>query len=385
MPSVAYHSDADALEFAARAKPEQQYVCPECNRKVAYVPTHKRGESDVRSFFRYDNCGHRGVLVDENTGGGSGGGGAGGESERHKRRKYDALQVALTLFPEADYALEEDIGDKRPDAKLVFDTPHPQYGKGLAIEYQHKNEGKDIEATQEYFAKREFTTVWLWDGQFDYSSSPPDIDFYGGEVYTPWPDAVPDHYGSDIVTHRHYFAQTKFEYEPKGDPSPVLPPEYGMQFVDMNMLIKNSKGTHEHKLSEIRDGAEQLPPVTFVKDAERFIYKKHFQGQIRERVAEFHNRVERGFAYKSEEYIKEVRDSLSGGNVRITTGPWVEVLLARKASVAYGDDAEIYRCENCNEKQLGDPISDAENVRSIRCRHCGEWNVQKNIHKGVKA
>lgn len=199
MPSVAYDADDKKLAFAARAGSSGNYVCPDCRVDVSYVSSHKRGkDTQVRAFFRYYQCPHRGEgSVSEPKDGAGGPGGGGGEDDKHKKRKYDALNEALAVFPAAEYALEEPITNsetgetRRPDAKLVFATPDEKYGKGLVIEYQNKNESKDREAVQKFFAQEEYTTIWLWDGQFDYTGQSPDIDLMGGEVYTPWPDAVP--------------------------------------------------------------------------------------------------------------------------------------------------------------------------------------------------
>jgi len=195
MPYVAYQPESDDIHFVEQATPEDDYVCIDCPESVEYVRSHLRnsGSGDstrVSAHFRYSNCAHGTVdEVSDGTGGGGGGGGA-GETQLHKRRKRAALHEALQRFPAADYGTEYSVGSKRADALLEFEDPHEEYGKGLVIEYQHKNEGKDIEATQEHFARHEYTTVWLWEDQFTFSSSIPDIDLFGGEVYTPWPDAV---------------------------------------------------------------------------------------------------------------------------------------------------------------------------------------------------
>ena len=200
MPSVALNKESGKKEFAARAKSERRYVCPKCKQKVAFVRSHRRGkdETKVRPFFRYDNCTHKGQkTVRESADGGAGGNG--GEDPKHIRRKEDAMNYALNIFPDADYRLEKQVGErdsemgiKQADALIVFDEPDEKYGKGLAIEYQNKNESKNRAATEKHFAKHHYTTIWLWDEQFDYSKSPVDVDLYGGEVYTPWPDAVPE-------------------------------------------------------------------------------------------------------------------------------------------------------------------------------------------------
>jgi hypothetical protein len=187
MAFTAEHADTGDIHNVAQADPDDDYLCLDCANEVAYVRQHVRatptgGNTTVASHFR---CG----CV--NGGGGGGGGGGVHESRIHKRRKRDALQEAVNRFEAADFDTEAYLGEKRADALLTFDEPHEQYGKGLVIEYQHKNEGKDINATEQHFARREYTTVWLWEDQYTYDSAVPDIDLFGGRVYTPWPDAVP--------------------------------------------------------------------------------------------------------------------------------------------------------------------------------------------------
>jgi len=187
MAFTAEHADTGDIHNVAQADPDDDYLCLGCGNEVAYVRQHVRAtptgdNTTVASHFR---CG----CAD----GGRGGGGGGGvhESRIHKRRKRDALQEAVNRFEAADFDTEAYVGKKRADALLTFDEPHEEYGKGLVIEYQHKNEGKDINATEQHFARREYTTVWLWEDQYTYDSAVPDIDLFGGRVYMPWPDAVP--------------------------------------------------------------------------------------------------------------------------------------------------------------------------------------------------
>lgn len=197
MPYTALHSDTGDIHFTGQASANDQYLCIDCEESVEYVQSHFRElangtETRVTEHFRYSNCVHGTVdSVSDGTGAGGGAGGGGGESELHERRKKAALAEACMRFSASYWDDEVDIGSKRADALLVFEDPHEEYGKGLVIEYQHKNEGKDIQETEKHFAQHEYTTVWLWEDQFTFESSIPDIDLFGGRVYTPWPDAVP--------------------------------------------------------------------------------------------------------------------------------------------------------------------------------------------------
>lgn len=193
MPFVAKNCDTDEVVITNDADPLANFACLDCDQTVAYVREHHREGVDgtVSAFFRYDNCGHLGITPSESDYTGSGGGGS-GESKIHKRRKWTALQVALNRFDHSDYSTEKHIGSKRADAVLEFDEPHEEYGRGLVIEYQHKNESKDIVKTERHFAEYEYTTLWLWEDQFKSLDGVPEVDLFGGRVCTPWPYAVPE-------------------------------------------------------------------------------------------------------------------------------------------------------------------------------------------------
>jgi len=209
MAFTARHAETDDLHNVALADPEAEYRCLDCDEELSYVRQHLRtlpsgGTTAVTAHFSHQGGG----------GGSACGGGGGGETDIHKRRKRDALQEAVNRFDAADYGTEVYIGDKRADALLEFEEPHSEYGKGLVIEYQHKNEGKDIAATEQHFAKNEYTTVWLWEDQYTYDSEIPEIDFFSGRVYTPWPDAVPP---ADTWRGRGLDAEKRAEWETAHD------------------------------------------------------------------------------------------------------------------------------------------------------------------------
>jgi len=195
MTWTATHSESGEIHFPKQADHTDSYECIDCGEPVQFVRSHerdpkKKSKHRVSAHFRRHQCGC-GSGDGSITGSGGNGDGGTGESELHKRRKRAALQEATERFPAAEYDTERYIGEKRADAFIKFEEPHQEYGKGLVIEYQHKNENKDIEGTQTYFAEYQYTTVWLWEAQFDFSSEIPAIDLFGGDVYTPWPDAVP--------------------------------------------------------------------------------------------------------------------------------------------------------------------------------------------------
>lgn len=210
MPVVAKNRDTGELVIIEDADPLANFVCPDCDQTVAYVREHHREGVDdtVSAFFRYDNCPHLGSKTSESEHDHSGGGGN-AEDPIHRRRKWTALQVALNRFDHSQYSTEKYIGSKRADAVLEFDEPHEEYGRGLVIEYQHKNESKDIVKTERHFAEYEYTTLWLWEDQFKSLDGIPEVDLFGGRVFTPWPYAVPEQ--SDWSDLDHYiYPESKY-------------------------------------------------------------------------------------------------------------------------------------------------------------------------------
>lgn len=193
MAWVAKNADTGDIVMIEDADAEAEFSCPDCDAPVSYVREHRRKsvEGTVGPFFRFYDCAHAGVTPSESSGGGGGGGGP-AESDIHKQRKWTALQEAIDEYGYSSYSTEKRIGSKRADAVLQFQEPHPEYGRGFVIEYQHKNESKDIPATEQHYARYEYTTLWLWESEFKSLTGVPEVDLFGGRVCTPFPYAVPE-------------------------------------------------------------------------------------------------------------------------------------------------------------------------------------------------
>jgi len=162
-------------------QPDPDLTCMDCQEPMHVVPEHVR-EDDVfvsRHFSHNPKTGARDCSL-------------GGESEIHNRRKTIALSKALIEFDGecAEWGVEEQIGSKWADSYVWFTQPHPKYGHGLAIEYQHRNTSKNRDESTENYLNEGVTTVWLWGEQF---TSNEDVDLFGGEVIPVWPTAVPEH------------------------------------------------------------------------------------------------------------------------------------------------------------------------------------------------
>jgi hypothetical protein len=115
-----------------------------------------------------------------------------------------AMRALLDRFDYERYTTEEHIDGKRCDALVVLEDPHETYGDGFVVEYQHKNEQKDIEATERHYARNNLTTLWLWEDEFSFEGVVPDVDLFDGRVFTPWPQTVPtcDEWSGTAKTHR---------------------------------------------------------------------------------------------------------------------------------------------------------------------------------------
>lgn len=405
MPYTAYHPDTEDIHFAAQADPESTYLCIDCKEGVQFVRSHTRdlpsaGETRVSPHFRYSNCAHGTVsTVSEGSGGGGGGGGS-GESELHKRRKRAALQEALERFPSADYGTEVTIGDKRADALLDFEEPHEEYGKGLVIEYQHKNEGKDIPATQQHFAKHEYTTVWLWEEQFTFSSSIPDINLFGGEVYTPWPDAVPpmeqwsglghaqEKQAKWRQAHRRGLTNVVVEAEIVKDWVVKTPKEHWSE-TDWKERFpdENNPSERDYRL-QVAIGSDPssisvpatIPADWFWPTPKEYWEQQHWSNRFR------YSNIDWRYRYTGSERLREIYwgDSDEWSlQADIPIFQWVleegrDTGLLAKLRSAYHDGVAKRegklpkQCPHCDHNELHRPIADGEIARGSTCSSCGE-------------
>jgi|APHM01.1.fsa_nt_gi hypothetical protein len=199
MPAIAKHNQTDELHDVEVAKPREKYTCPhDCDGGAAYVRSHTRQKNGdierVNAHFRYYECEHGIQTEKQSASGTSDTGGSGGESPLHKRRKVQAKNALRRRFNVAHHTEEYYIGDKRCDAVVILEDPIETpdgFGKGFVVEYQHKNEQKDIESTERHYARHNFTTLWLWEENFTFEGAVPDVDLFGGRVFKPWPQTVP--------------------------------------------------------------------------------------------------------------------------------------------------------------------------------------------------
>jgi len=95
---------------------------------------------------------------------------AGGESATHRKLKSIAVSKLRELFgeraticePEVTLdAPESDAADRRADALVRFEDRDTQLGKGLIVEVQYKNRGKDRRATERDYLAQDYSVVWV--------------------------------------------------------------------------------------------------------------------------------------------------------------------------------------------------------------------------------
>lgn len=165
-------------------------TCPDCGGQM-----HPRGPSSdgkARHFM------HTGTL-----GGGEGPTCGGGESDLHRRYKNHAVSKLRTLWDgkyelaQPEYPLGEEqelpsgVDRREADALLKLSEPSSPLGKGLIIEVQYRNEGKDKEAVEADYLHLGYSV--LWTGEDDYSRDRCELDLEDivDRVVPVWPTAVP--------------------------------------------------------------------------------------------------------------------------------------------------------------------------------------------------
>lgn len=88
-------------------------------------------------------------------------------------------------YPDSAVELEEGLNGRIPDVLLTFPEPREPYGKGIAVEAQYRNKGKDIDAVTEHYFDNSYSIAWLEEDDF----SNHDVDLSG--ILTLWPNALP--------------------------------------------------------------------------------------------------------------------------------------------------------------------------------------------------
>ncbi|WPH59241.1 hypothetical protein AFNJKBDN_CDS0024 [Halorubrum virus V_ICIS4] len=128
-------------------------TCPECDEQMH--PWGPSVDGRARHFQHYSD---RECVT------------AGGESAIHRKLKSIAVSKLRTVFGERAAVCEpevtldaskSDAADRRADALVRFDERDEQLGRGLIIEVQYKNKGKDRRATERDYLAQDYSVVWV--------------------------------------------------------------------------------------------------------------------------------------------------------------------------------------------------------------------------------
>jgi hypothetical protein len=155
---------------------DSELDCFDCDEIVKVRESHERQGSFVARHFWHP------------TGTPDGCDAVGGESWKHERMKSIAASKAKERWPTASVQLEKEVGERRADVLVVFDNFHHRHGNGVAIEAQHKHEGKDIGGTEAVFHRNRYSVLWLREDQYHGK----DVDLDAGDWSVWWANTVPE-------------------------------------------------------------------------------------------------------------------------------------------------------------------------------------------------
>lgn len=165
-----------ALDGGTRVAPFEvdvtgTYTCPACQRPVGVRETHyNNGKLISRHFYHLQN-GHD----------------CSGETDIHKRMKTIAHATLRHQFDNVTVEEEVGLGDRIVDVLATFDTPQFPYGRGIAVEPQHKHTDKDIGAVQHEYLDHGYSVFWAYQSDFNGLG----MTIADDRFRTVWPDAVP--------------------------------------------------------------------------------------------------------------------------------------------------------------------------------------------------
>jgi hypothetical protein len=164
VPFIAYRDlEAGELVLPQQIEEREDLACPTCEQSMHVVKAHTRAGSQIPQHFRHDT----------DTG-------CEGESNEHKHAKYTAAELLHERLPELldpsiSYEIkweerlhQDDEGDAgtQIDVLARFTPPAPRWGRGLAIEVQHKNKAKEIHGYTREVLGEEISILWVSSERF---------------------------------------------------------------------------------------------------------------------------------------------------------------------------------------------------------------------------
>jgi hypothetical protein len=217
MPYVALE-DGDEV-IPPQVEDGTELHCPACSREMYVTRSHYRGGSFVSRHFTHtpNNTGGEGGNENEGESGE-----CPGESPVHYKMKSIAFARLVEDHPDATVELEKELNGRIPDVLLTFPAPRAPYGKGIAVEAQYRNKGKDIDAVTDHYFNNSYSVAWL--DEEDFTNH--DVDLSG--ILTLWPNALPDRQGTE-----GYPDITRWLWQEKSPPVDIeipIPGEYWTSF-----------------------------------------------------------------------------------------------------------------------------------------------------------
>lgn len=172
MPFIALIGETRVLPH--QASPGTSLTCPACGDAMSLVTAHRRAGAFVARHFRHQ--------VDDTCG---------GESDSHLRMKLIAFSKLADTYPNAEVTLEASVGTRRADVLVQFPEARFPLGHGIAVEVQHRNNSKDLLATDQDYYDAGYSVLWL--SKQHYSGYDVSID----RIQSVWPEALPRLRGYD--------------------------------------------------------------------------------------------------------------------------------------------------------------------------------------------
>jgi hypothetical protein len=105
--------------------------------------------------------------------------------------KAIAFSKLQTAYPDVNVSIETSIGTRRADVLVTFPTPRQPLGHGIAVEVQHRNNSKDLFATDQDYYDEGYSVLWLSSQHYD------GYDVAIDQVQPVWPNALPQLRGYD--------------------------------------------------------------------------------------------------------------------------------------------------------------------------------------------
>lgn len=129
-------------------------------------------------------------------------GGSLGESDIHRKRKSLLISRLKEIFdpdlydriqPEVQFEAppESPADHRRIDVLLELAVGHPEWGRGIAFEVQHKHEEKDRQQVQHDYARMGYSTYWALDADFEDDRAVLGGGDISADTREIWPRCVP--------------------------------------------------------------------------------------------------------------------------------------------------------------------------------------------------